>query len=87
MVPALIYHAEKDRFLVMRFHGDWVAKNMMSAQYCVILNAWHFAFMDTPTFPVGSVDGDVGADPAGFDRKGLLKQLGRDVSVFFDAAM
>ena len=86
-VPTLIYHAENDRFLVSRFHGDWIAKNMPSAQYHLVPNAWHFAFMDKPTSAVGSPDGDIGADPSGFDRPAFLKQLGRDVSVFFDTAM
>jgi hypothetical protein len=47
-------------------------------------NAWHFAFVDAPTMAIPSEDGDVGADPTGFDRRVFLKQLAQDIPAFFD---
>ena len=34
-----------------------------------------------------SPDGDVAADPPGFDRAAFLKQLADDVTAFFDKAL
>ena len=50
-------------------------------------NAWHFAFLDTPTMPVATEDGDAGADPPGFDRQAALRQFGTEIAEFFDAAL
>jgi hypothetical protein len=49
-------------------------------------NAWHFAFMDTPTMPIPSEDGDVAANPPGFDRGAYLDQLQGELPAFFDKA-
>jgi hypothetical protein len=40
-------------------------------------NAWHYAFLDAHTTPIRSPDGDLAADPLGFDRSRFLKQLGQ----------
>ena len=64
----MIYEAELDRFLVPRFHAEWVAKNLPAANLHRVPNAWHFAFMDTPSMSLPSPDGDVAANPPGFDR-------------------
>ena len=85
-IPATIYVAEKDRFLVPRFHADWLAAHMPNAAFHVIPNAWHFAFVDTPNEPIPSDDGDLRDDPPGFDRPAFLRQLRSDVPDFFDAA-
>jgi predicted dienelactone hydrolase len=85
-VPAVIYVAEKDRFLVPRFHADWLAAHMPSAAFHVVPNAWHFAFVDAPNEPIPSDDGDLRDDPPGFDRPAFLHQLRSDVPDFFDAA-
>ena len=85
-VPTLLYQAEQDRFLVPRFHSAWVAQNMPQAQRVSVPLAWHFAFMDTPSTPLASADGDVGADAPGFDRAAFLEQLGRALPAFFDQA-
>jgi predicted dienelactone hydrolase len=82
--PTLLYRAEKDRFLVPRFHIDWITQNMPQAQVMSVPNAWHFAFMDMPSMPLMSPDGDVGANPPGFDRSTFLDQLGRQIPMFFD---
>jgi hypothetical protein len=50
-------------------------------------NAWHFAFMDTPTMSIPSPDGDVAANPPGFDRDAFLKQLAGEIAAFFDKAL
>jgi predicted dienelactone hydrolase len=86
-VPTLLYEAELDRFLVPRFHAEWVAQNMPAAQLHRIPNAWHFAFMDTPSTAIPTDDGDIRDDPPGFDRKALLARLGREIPAFFDKAL
>ena len=86
-IPTAVYVAELDRFLVPRFHGDWVRQNMTAAEFHTVSNAWHFAFMDTPTMKIPTEDGDLGADPPGFDRAAFLQQLGRALPLFFDRAL
>jgi predicted dienelactone hydrolase len=83
----LIYVAELDRFLVPRFHADWVAKNLPAANLIRVPNAWHFAFLDTPSMSLTSPDGDVAANPPGFDRDAFLKQLAVEVIAFFDQTL
>lgn len=85
-IPTAIYAAEQDRFLVPRFHADWIARNLPEAELHRVPNAWHFAFMDTPSTPVPSEDGDIGANPPGFDRQAFLRQLKHDLPFFFDKA-
>jgi hypothetical protein len=40
--------------------------------------------MDTPSMSLPSPDGDVAANPPGFDRAAFLRQLAVDISAFFD---
>jgi predicted dienelactone hydrolase len=82
----MIYEAELDRFLVPRFHAEWVAGNLPAPNLHRVPNAWHFAFMDTPSMSLPSPDGDVAANPPGFDREAFLKQLAEEVTAFFDKA-
>ncbi|SED99645.1 alpha/beta hydrolase family protein [Bradyrhizobium erythrophlei] len=81
-----VYAAERDRWLVPRFHAEWVAQNVPHAEFHMIPNAWHFAFMDRPGTPIQTLDGDAAADPPGFDRELLLTQLRNDLPAFFDKA-
>ena len=83
----MIYVAELDRFLVPRFHGEWVAANLPAPNLHRVANAWHFAFMDSPSMPIPSPDGDVAANPPGFDREAFLKQLGDEITAFFDQSL
>jgi predicted dienelactone hydrolase len=83
-VPVAIYEAAQDRFLVRRFHAEWVARNLPGAEHHRIHNAWHFAFMDSPSAPIASEDGDIAANPPGFDRSALLQRLGQELPAFFD---
>jgi predicted dienelactone hydrolase len=85
-IPVLIYVAELDRFLVPKFHAERIAKDMPTSELRRIGNAWHFAFMDAPTSFIPSPDGDVRADPPGFDRPALLKRLAVEIPAFFDKA-
>jgi predicted dienelactone hydrolase len=82
----MVYVAELDRFLVPRFHAEWVARNLPAANLRRVPNAWHFAFMDSPSMPIPSPDGDIAANPPGFDRAAFQKQLGEEVTAFFDKA-
>ena len=83
----LIYEAQLDRFVVPRFHAEWVASNLPAANLHRVPNAWHFAFMDTPSMSLPSPDGDVAANPPGFDRDAFLKQLGSEIVAFFDKTL
>lgn len=83
----MIYEAELDRFLVPKFHAEWVAANLPSPNLHRVPNAWHFAFMDAPSMPISSPDGDVGANPPGFDRDAFLKQIAAEISAFFDKTL
>ncbi|MEI8169275.1 MAG: dienelactone hydrolase [Rhodoferax sp.] len=80
----MIYEAEFDRFLVPRFHAEWVASNLPAPNLHRVPNAWHFAFMDVPSMSIPSPDGDVAADPPGFDRNAFLKQIAVEITAFFD---
>ena len=83
----MIYVAELDRFLVPRFHGEWVAANLPAPNLHRVPNAWHFAFMDSPGMAIPSPDGDVAANPPGFDRDAFLKRLADEITAFFDKTL
>jgi predicted dienelactone hydrolase len=83
----LIYEAELDRYLVPRFHAEWVASNLPTPNLQRVPNAWHYAFMDAPSMPIASPDGDLAANPPGFDREAFLKQLAVDITAFFDKTL
>ncbi len=83
--PVAIWVADLDRFLVPRFHAEWLARQLPSTALRRVPNAWHYAFMDAPTTPIPSPDGDLAADPPGFDRSRFLDQLGRELGGYFDA--
>lgn len=85
-IPTLIYAAELDRWLVPRFHADWIALNTPRATSHQVRNAGHFAFLDPPSVPIPTPDGDAAADPPGFDRRALLARLQVELPDFFDAA-
>jgi predicted dienelactone hydrolase len=84
-MPVAIYAGEKDSFLVPRFHASWVMQNMRGANTTlqVVPNAGHYAFMNTPTMNLPSPDGNVAADPAGFDRAAFLDRLASESTAFF----
>lgn len=82
--PVAIWVADLDRFLVPRFHAEWLTQQLPSTTLRRVPNAWHYAFMDAPTMRIPSPDGELAADPPGFNRSRFLEQLGRDLSDFFD---
>lgn len=83
----MIYEAELDRFLVPRFHAEWVASNLPAANLHRVPNAWHFAFMNAPSMSIPSHDGDIAANPPGFDRTAFLNQLAVEITAFFDKSL
>ena len=83
----MIYEAQLDRFVVPKFHAEWVASNLPAAKLQRVPNAWHFAFMDTPSISLPSPDGDVATNPPGFDREAFLKQLAAEITTFFDKTL
>jgi predicted dienelactone hydrolase len=82
----LIYEAELDRFLVPQFHAEWVARNLPAPNLHRVPNAGHYAFMNTPTMSIATEDGDLAANPPGFDRDAFLKRLAGEIASFFDDA-
>lgn len=86
-IPTIIYAGDKDTFLVPRYHSEWVRQNLVKTDYHAIHNAGHYAFMDTPGMRISSPDGDVGANPEGFDRAAFLKQLAAELNQFFDQSL
>jgi predicted dienelactone hydrolase len=87
LTATMVYEAELDRFLVPQFHAEWVAINLPAPNLHRVPNAWHFAFMDTPSMPISSPDGDVAANPPGFDREAFLQQLATEIAAFFDKTL
>jgi predicted dienelactone hydrolase len=85
-VPTLLYQADEDHYLVPRFHAGWIAQNVPKVQRINVPKAWHFVFMDKPSMSLMTPDGDIAADPPGFDRAALLDQLGQALPAFFDQA-
>jgi hypothetical protein len=75
------------RFLVPRFHAEWVASNLPAPNLRRVPNAWHFAFMNTPSMSIPSHDGDIAANPPGFDRNVFLQQIAIEITTFFDKAL
>lgn len=86
-IPVALYQAQQDRFLVPRFHAGWVAAHVPGVEIHRVPNAGHFAFSDTPTMAIPSEDGDIGANPTGFDRAAFLGRLQRELPAFFDKAL
>jgi predicted dienelactone hydrolase len=86
-IPTAVYAAEKDRWLVPRFHADWIAKNIPKVQARTVAGAWHFAFLDRPDTPIMTLDGDAAADSPDFDRAAFLARLRGEVASFFDRAL
>ena len=86
-VPVALYQADKDSWLVPRFHAGWLAGAMPTARLHRVPGAGHFAFMDTPGMAIATEDGDIRADPAGFDRTRFLARLATDLPAFFDQAL
>jgi predicted dienelactone hydrolase len=86
-MPVSLYEAEADRWLVPRFHAQWIGAHVKGIAVHRVPKAWHFAFMDTPSMAIPTPDGDIAADPPGFDRAAFLQRLGREVPAFFDKAL
>lgn len=86
-IPAIVYAGEKDTFLVPRYHAEWLRQNMARAEYRAIPNAGHYAFIDTPSMPIPSPDGDLRADPDGFDRAVFQEELAVELNRFFDRVL
>lgn len=86
-VPVAVHVPALDRWLVPRFHGERVAAAIPGAVLESVPNAWHFAFLDTPSMRIPSPDGDLRDDPPGFDRAAFIEALGPRIATFLDAAM
>ena len=72
--------------LVPRFHAEWLNQHLPAAKFQRVPNAWHFVFMDPPSMPIATEDGDIAADPPGFKRQVFPRRLQRDIPAFLDKA-
>jgi predicted dienelactone hydrolase len=86
-LPVALFIAGGDRFLVPRFHAERIAKYVRSIEISRDPDALHFAFMDKPSTPIPTEDGDIGADPAGFDRARFLAKISGELVLFFDKTL
>ena len=83
----VIYEADLDRFHVPRLHAEWVAKYLPAANLWRVPNAWHFASMAALSTSLPCLDGDVAANPPGFDGDAFLKQVAVEVTALFDKTL
>ena len=67
--------------------GEKSTLAQLNAELRNVPNAWHYAFMDTPAMAIASEDGDLAADPPGFDRAAFLARLGAELCDFFDEVL
>jgi hypothetical protein len=56
------------------------------AQRLSDIKALHVAYMDTPSMPIATPDGDISADPTGFNCARLLQHWGKELLTFYDQA-
>ena len=85
-VPVAVYYAQNDRFLVPAYHAEPLAARIAGVSMRPVAGAGHFAFMDTPSMAIPSPDGDIGANPPGFDRAAFLPVLADQIGAFLDAS-
>ena len=83
-VPVRLMVAERDAVLSGKYHGAYVAANLLAAQSSTVPGAGHFAFMAQSVWPLASEAGDAAANPEGFDRVAYHATLENEVAEFLD---
>ena len=83
-VPVRLMVAERDAVLTGKYHGGYVAANLLAAQASTVPGAGHFAFMAQSVWPLASEAGDAAANPEGFDRVAYHATLENEVAEFLD---
>ncbi len=83
-VPVRLMVAERDAVLTGKYHGGYVAANLLAAQASTAPGAGHFAFMAQSVWPLASEAGDAAANPEGFDRVAYHATLENEVAEFLD---
>lgn len=83
-VPVRLMVAERDAVLSGKYHGAYVAANLLAAQSSTVPGAGHFAFMAQSVWPLPSEAGDAAANPEGFDRVAYHATLENEVAEFLD---
>jgi predicted dienelactone hydrolase len=86
-IPVTVYGSERDTWLPPRYHAGWASRNIPNAQFQLVANAGHFAYANTPGIAIPTPDGDMGANPTGFDRAAFLAQLSSELVQFFDRTL
>jgi predicted dienelactone hydrolase len=86
-IPVTLYAAEGDRWLVPRFHAEWLAARIPKVEFHRVPNAWHLSFLDKPSMPIPTADGDLGADSPAFDRAEFLQRLAVELPAYFDRTL
>ena len=83
-VPVRLMVAERDAVLTGKYHGGYVAANLLAAQASTVPGAGHFVFMAQSVWPLASEAGDAAANPEGFDRVAYHATLENEVAEFLD---
>jgi predicted dienelactone hydrolase len=86
-IPVRVYVAEKDEVLLNPYHGEFIHKNLPSAEYISVRNAGHYSFLEPFPKPLLPLVGPAGEDPPGFDRKQFHTKLDAEITAFFDDAL
>ena len=81
--PVRIYRAEKDMVLRQPFHAERVHQLLPKAEYVVVNNAGHYAFLAPFPAGLGPGVGPVADDPPGFDRPAYHAKLNAELTQFF----
>lgn len=85
--PVRLYRADKDVVLRQPFHAERVHQLLPKAEYVVVANAGHYAFL-TPFPPgLGPGVGPIAEDPPGFERGAFHQKLNAELTAFFERTL
>jgi predicted dienelactone hydrolase len=85
--PLRVYRAEKDQVLCQPFHAEHVHQLAPKAEYVVVPNAGHYAFLAPFPATLASRLGPIASDPPGFDRVAFHERLNGELAQFFTRAL
>ena len=85
--PVRLYRAEKDLVLRQPFHAEHVHQLLPKAEYAVVANAGHYAFLSPFPPGLGPGVGPVADDPPGFDRPAFHQKLNAELTQFFQRTL
>jgi predicted dienelactone hydrolase len=86
-VPVRLYRPEKDVVLRQPFHAEHVHQLLPKAEYVVVPNAGHYAFLTPFPTGLGPGVGPIAEDPPGFDRAAFHGKLNAELTQFFQRTL